>query len=85
VQAIHAALESARTFSPPSQHPHLVVLGVRDERALYGVRARLQSAALGHVCFREPDLSDALTAIATEPLVGRDRHFFTKYQLLKGE
>jgi len=35
--------------------------------------------------FREPDIGNQLTAIATEPVYGEQREFFKKYQLWRGK
>lgn len=35
--------------------------------------------------FHEPDLDNALTAIATRPVYGQERNIFKKFQLLKGK
>lgn len=46
---------------------NLVCLSVGDEAALYGLAERLVAARCSVVCFHEPDLSGALTAIAAGP------------------
>jgi len=81
VQACHACINSARTFPYPDQHPHLVLLGVADEAALAAVVADLDRAGLPHATFREPDLGDQLTAVATAPLYAQERDFFRSFQL----
>ncbi|MBY0461149.1 MAG: hypothetical protein K2V38_27825 [Gemmataceae bacterium] len=73
VQAAHAAIEAARRFLPTDHpHPHLVLCGVAHERALLAAADRLERAGVRFSLFREPDLNDAATALATEPL-GSDR------------
>jgi hypothetical protein len=64
-------------------HPHLVLIGVPSEQALQLVFARLH--ALEIICwpFHEPDLSNQLTAIATEPISADRRRFFRRYQCLR--
>jgi hypothetical protein len=85
VQACHASLEAARAFLPShAEHPFLVVCGVRDERRLGLCRDRLGRAGIRFRAFHEPDLGGQLTALATEPLRGPQRHFFRDYQLLPG-
>jgi hypothetical protein len=83
VQAIHAALEFSRHYPPTSVHPHLVVLGVPGDDALLGTRRSLHEARIGCIGWREPDLNNALTAIAAGPVYGRQRQHFRHYQLLK--
>ena len=83
VQACHACLEASRTFlSSDSEHPHLVVCGVRDERRLGHCLDRLRRAGVRFRAFFEPDLANQLTAAATEPLRGAQRRVFRDYRLL---
>jgi hypothetical protein len=83
VQACHACLEAARAFLPSDQeHPFLVVCGVRDEVRLGRCRDRLRRAGIRFRTFFEPDLGDRLTALATEPIRGSQRHVFRDYRLL---
>ena len=73
VQAIHAAIESARSFlSADSPHPHLVLCRVSSERDLLAAADRLDRLGIGFRIFREPDRDNEATALATEPL-GPDR------------
>lgn len=77
-------MEAARQFPFPSEHPHLVVLGIRDESTLDRVRQQLVDSSLQHTAFHEPDLGNSMTSIATRPVHGQERCFFRKFQLLKG-
>jgi hypothetical protein len=73
VQAIHAAIEAARHFSPPDRpHPHLVLCRVPSERDLLSAADRLDRLGINFQLFREPDRAGEATALATEPL-GPDR------------
>jgi hypothetical protein len=83
VQAGHACLEAARAFLPcDHEHPFLVVCGVRDEVRLGRWLDRLREAGIRFCAFFEPDLGDQLTAAATEPLRGEQRHIFRDLSLL---
>jgi hypothetical protein len=83
VQACHAAIEAARAFlSPGQEHPFLVVCGIRDEPRLYHCLDQLTGAGVRLCAFREPDLGGQLTALATEPIHGRKREVFRKFQRL---
>ena len=71
-QAIHAALEFAVTYPDLLGDWHaasntLVVLTVSDELSLSWLCADADAAGLRVVRFHEPDLGDALTAVALEP------------------
>ena len=83
VQASHACLEAGRGFLlPTDEHPHLVLLGVADELEMQRAFARLKALRIPCVFFREPDLGNSLTALATAPLRGAARRFFRRYACL---
>lgn len=83
VQACHAAIEAAPLIPPDLDHPHLVVCGVNSETHLEQAAYRLEKAGIRYRPFREADIDDQLTAIATEPIFGEDRRHFKKYNCLK--
>ena len=87
VQAIHAAVESSRRFPiPPSHdHPHLVLLSVADETELLETCDKLRLRGVGHVSYREPDMGNEMTAIASGLIRGKDRNVFRKYDLFTGD
>jgi hypothetical protein len=83
VQACHASLEAARAFLPdPDPHPFVIVCGIRDEPKLCRALDRLRAHEIRYRAFYEPDLDGQLTAVATEPVFGHQRHVFRQYQLL---
>ena len=84
VQAIHAAIELARShLSPDEEHPHLVLCGVKSELQLFNALQRLQKAGIPHKPFFEADRDDELTAVAAGPVSGEDRQHFRRYNLLQ--
>lgn len=83
VQAAHAVLEAARTLPLSADHPHLVLLSVRDETRLGEAAQAMTRQGIAFCAFREPDRDNELTALATAPLQGEARRFFRRYQLLK--
>jgi pentose-5-phosphate-3-epimerase len=85
VQSCHAAMEAAKYFLPQynKEHPHLVVCEVKTEDHLKKTIEKLNRTDIQYKVFREPDIGNELTAIATEPLFGDKRKFFKKFQLLK--
>lgn len=83
VQSCHAVIEAASLISPALEHPHLVVCGVNNELQLEQAAARLEKAEILFREFREADIGDQLTAIATQPVFGEDRRHFKKYKCLK--
>lgn len=62
-----------------------MLLGTESEQQLLRVQSRLQS--LGIICkpFRDSDLGNELTAVATEPISGSRRRFFRQYRCLRAE
>lgn len=81
VQASHAAIESARNFiSNDLEHPSVIILNMKSENDLLKFKDKCPHR---YIEFREPDMKNQLTAIATEPIYGDDRKFFRKFQLLK--
>lgn len=75
VQASHAAMLAARNLIPPESPdtPHLVVCGVTDEAALVAEHERLVRSCVPVTPYFEPDFGDAMTAVATGPLVSVQR------------
>lgn len=83
VQATHAGISAGRTLIPTTeQHPNLVVLTVPDEAELLRMRDRVHDCELRFEIFREADMRDEHTALATEPLGPENRRLFEKLPLL---
>ena len=85
VQAIHAAL--ALALDPGmdglfSTHPHLVLAKVKDERELLKWADKLDAKGVKFSVFREPDIGDKATALATEPLHDQRRSYLKNLQLV---
>jgi len=83
VQSAHACIESTKHSPYEGEHPSVIVCGIDNETKLNNSAEKLE--ALGITCFkfREPDIGNQLTAIATVPIVGETRSHFRKFQLLK--
>ena len=83
VQACHACIEACRSFiTNTSDHPHLVLLGVKGEQQLYNSARKLDKAGVQYRIFTEPDRNGEATALATEPIFGEQRHLFRSYRCL---
>ena len=82
VQAAHAVYEAATLRNPDLDHPHFVLLGIRDLNQLQNALARIQSSGISVCPFYESDLNDELTAFATEPIFENQRHLFKKYNCI---
>jgi hypothetical protein len=61
----------------------MVVIGVRDTKAILKVAEKLRSNQIPHYEWHEPDYAYGLTAIATAPLCGEQREVLSCYQVLK--
>ncbi len=82
VQACHAAHEAGNQFPWQGDTPHLVLVGVPDEPSLQTWLA-LSGTAYNCTPFREPDLSNALTAVAFSGVTGDRRKLFANLPLVK--
>lgn len=84
VQSCHAFGDACRKFLKEDDvHPHLVVLVLKNENKLREIENRLKEAGIKYTAFLEDDMDNQMTAIATEPVSGETRNFFSKYMLLK--
>ena len=83
VQATHAGIESSRKYlTSDNEHPSVIICSVKNEAKLLKCAAELSNLGIDHQIFREPDIGNAATAIASRPLVGKDRKAFSRFQLL---
>ncbi len=65
------------------EHPHLVVLGVKNEQQLYNSAQKLDKAGIRYRIFTEPDRNGEATSLATEPIIGEEkRRLFRSYRCL---
>ena len=84
VQSCHAILEVGKSLIPDDlPHPHLVVIGIPDERRLFQCVERLRCRNVPCRVFHEPDRAGELTAVATGPIVGAERRHFKRYCCLE--
>lgn len=81
VQSCHALLEASRLFSF-NEHPSIIVLKTKNEKALLKVIEYLKLHNIEHKEFKEPDIGYELTAISTILVTEEQRHIFRKYQLI---
>ena len=84
MQSAHAAWEAAKKLPDTSEHPHFVIFGLVDERALWAALDRTRKSGFRPCVWHEPDMDDSLTAFAVGPVYGSDRKHFRRYPLLKG-
>lgn len=81
VQAVHAAHEAGIRFGDPSLISSVVVCSVPDEQSLLHSKEALDSQGIRSYVFKEPDVNDQATALASEPLWGSRRKAFSRYPL----
>lgn len=81
VQACHAVAELGKRHSLDETVQFLVALSVENEQELLEVENKLKDN-IEFASFRESDMNNSLTAIATVPLKGDIRLFFKDYKLL---
>jgi hypothetical protein len=83
VQSAHAAIESSRRYlKEGDEHPSVILCSVKNENKLMKYAKHFEDIGVDHVLFREPDIGNAPTALASRPLVGKDRQAFSRFQLL---
>ena len=83
VQSCHACIEVAREYiGKEDGHPSVIICVIRDENKLKRLIEKMDNESIVFKEFREPDIGNELTAIATSPLYGDQRKFFSRYQLL---
>jgi hypothetical protein len=81
VQAAHATYDAGHAWYKPEHPLHLILFGVKDEKALLKAAERLGMNGVDHVLFFEPDYDTGYTAMATEALYGADREIMRRYDL----
>ena len=84
VQVAHAVLAASVTYGHWNRpHPFMVVLTVKDETELNDTFNWLKESGVPCCGYYEPDMGQALTAVATAPLKQTERKRFRKFRLMK--
>lgn len=81
VQASHAAYEAGKHDSADGETKSLVLCQTDSEASLLRQAAHLDARGVPHVLFREPDIDNQATALATLPLTERQRKRLSKWKL----
>ena len=82
VQSSHAAIELGHAMARENisaEELHLVVCSMKDEESLIET---LRQNSVTSISYREADMDNQLTAIATYPIADKKRAFLQKYQLI---
>lgn len=83
VQAAHAAIESGRKYLNSSdEHPSVIMCSVKSESKLLKCAEEMSAQGIDYVLFKEPDIGNKATALASRPLIGKERKAFSRFQLL---
>ncbi len=90
VQSAHSVLESAIKFNDPRsqaersrQIQNIILLEVDDEKSLLEASKYLDNHEIAHILFREPDIGNCATALATNILYQESRKLFRNFKLLR--
>ena len=84
VQSCHAAIESARNFiTPGEEHPSTIICHIKSEDKLLMCAEELKEKGIDFQMFREPDIGNQATALASRPLRGEERKAFSRFQLMQ--
>ena len=84
VQAAHAAYEAGSKYGTHERNGSLVMCAVSDEEALQQAISRLEYGDIPHVVWREPDLGNEITSVATAPLPPVQRKAMRRFRMWQG-
>lgn len=83
VQGTHAGIEAARHYlKSDDEHPSVIYCSIKNENKLMKCADEFKSKGIDFQIFREPDRNNEATALASQPLTGKDRETFKRFQLL---
>lgn len=84
VQSTHAAIESARKYiSCGDEHPSVIICSIKSENKLMMCADELKEKGIDFQIFRELDIGNQATALASRPLRGEERDAFARFQLMQ--
>lgn len=84
VQSCHASIESARNYlRSGDEHPSTIICSVKSEDKLLMCAKELAEKGIDFQLFREPDIGNQATALASRPLRGDERKAFSRFQLMQ--
>jgi hypothetical protein len=82
-QAAHAAHEAGIHLGDKNSISSVVICTIPNEQELLRLQDKLTQRDIRTVIFREPDIENQPTAIATEPLGAEVRRYLSSYPLWK--
>lgn len=81
VQAAHAAYEAGLHGQPGDDTKSLVLCACSNEGELEDAKVFLEQHGIPHVLFREPDIGNQATALATLPVNPTQRKRLSRWKL----
>lgn len=81
MQASHASYEAGRFANVGGDIPNLVLCEAESEDGLRAEIDKLEFWQIPYIIFREPDLNDQITAIATLPLSSQQQKKIAGWKL----
>lgn len=81
MQAVHAAHEAGIQYGNPNDISSVVICKVKDEQDLLKQAKKLERRGIAFAIFREPDIGDEATALATEPIGDERRKYLSHLPL----
>lgn len=81
MQSCHAAHEAGIRFGDKSKIHNLIVCSVKNEEELHKEAFKLKIHNIDTFIFKEPDMDNEATAIASELISGCRRKYFSKFKL----
>ena len=83
VQTGHACMEIGFITRLPQKETFLIVLSVKNQKALIKISEKLERQKIKNHMFFEPDFDYGYTALCTEPVEYGKHKIFEKYNLLE--
>jgi len=81
VQAAHASYEAGAAHGTPGWNGNMVMCQVASEEQLEELAQYMETEGIPHVVWREGDLNDQITSIATAPLQQEKRRLLQRLDL----
>lgn len=82
VQGMHVAYKAGHHFKSNPDETYFVLVGVPNEESLEEIKEKLDANAVGSVEFKEPDIGNVVTAVASEPIKAHRKRFLKNYDKL---
>lgn len=61
----------------------MIICSVRNENKFLKCADEFKHQGIDFILFKEPDMNNAVTALASRPLIGNERKAFARFQLMR--